>query len=309
MEHIILFIFLFLSIVLLFQAVLQGIYKRKLVVDQRIEDYIGPTTPIKEKKDIKKEMQIPESLENARKKVKQELDKKITLETKSELEKKLRDAGISYNWSAVDFRFLQLAIAGILFFVSFLLFGKMSDEKGTLLFLSLSLGALGYYYPIFYLGTKKKKRMAQIEKSLADFFDMVNLSIEAGMGLDAAISRVCKTKKGPLSEEFERALEEMRLGKSRREAFINLRNRVPMDTFHSIMTSMIQADQLGIGMSKVLRTLTERIREHQRQLAREKAMKAPVKMMFPMIFFIFPSLFIVLLGPLIIYLMVFGLGG
>ena len=101
----------------------------------------------------------------------------------------------------------------------------------------------------------------------------------------------------------------MKLGKSRREAFSDLRYRVPSDQFQSIMSSLIQADQLGIGMAKILKQLTVRIREHQRELAREQAMKAPIKMMFPMVLFIFPSLFIVLLGPLVIYLITVGLGG
>ena len=101
----------------------------------------------------------------------------------------------------------------------------------------------------------------------------------------------------------------MKLGKSRREAFYDLRKRVPSDSFQSIITSLIQADQLGIGMAKVLGNLTVRVREQRRETAREQAMKAPVKMLFPMVFFIFPSLFIVILGPLVIQLVTEGFGG
>ena len=95
----------------------------------------------------------------------------------------------------------------------------------------------------------------------------------------------------------------MSLGKSRREAFSDLRGRVPVHQFQSIITSLIQADMLGVGMAKVIRSLTDRIREQRTQLAREKAMKAPVKMVFPMLLFIFPAIFIVMLGPLVIYLL------
>ena len=108
--------------------------------------------------------------------------------------------------------------------------------------------------------------------------------------------------KGPLSEEFLQTIEDMRLGKSRREAFSDLRNRVPVYHFQSIITSLIQADMLGVGMAKVMGSLTERIGEQKTEFAREQAMKAPVKMVFPMLLFIFPAIFIVMLGPLVIYL-------
>lgn len=309
MGWMIFYLFVLASAILLSQATLRTIYKRSLLLSDRINTYIGQS-----KKEEKEKVTIPiesrfsyQKITEFNRRFKENLSKKLTPEAKSDLERKLRDAGISYRWTAVDFRFLQILIAIMLVLVCFLLFGGASEKKSNLILLSFSLGGFGYYYPSFYLSTRKKRRMVVIQKTLADFFDMINLSVEAGLGLDAAILRVCKNTKGPLSEEFLRAMEEMRLGKSRREAFIHLRNRVPVDAFQSIMTTLIQADQLGIGMSKVLRTLTDRIREHQRQLARERAMKAPVKMMFPMVLFIFPALFIVLLGPLIIYLLKGGL--
>lgn len=234
------------------------------------------------------------------------LASKTSRETKSELEKKLQDAGYPKSWTAVDFRIVQFAAAGTLFFFSLLVFGKISDKALSVLVFSVVMGALGYYCPLFSLSARKKKRLEMVEKSMAEFFDMVNLSVEAGMGMDAAIIRVCKNTKGPLSEEFLKAIEDMRLGKSRRDAFVELRNRIPVESFQSIMTSLIQADQIGIGLSKVLGAMSERIREYQRQMAREKAMKAPVKMIFPMILFIFPSIFIVLLGPLVIYFLTNG---
>lgn len=310
MEHLIFFFFIFLTFILLSQGLLQFVYKRSLIIEKRIETYFGS---IRNKSDSNKHPKpmkpsiITKKLSNLVSKLKMLVESKLTIEAKSELEQKLRDAGLPYSWTPVDFRLMQFLIGAMLFSLSILLFGKSTENTASLFLLSGSLAALGYYYPTFYLSTKKKRRMDLIQKSLADFFDMINLSVEAGMGVDAAIIKACNNTTGPLSEEFTKALEEMRLGKSRREVFVNLRNRVSVDAFQSIMTSLIQADQLGIGMSKVLRTLTERIREHQRQLAREKAMKAPVKMMFPMLFFIFPSIFIVLLGPLVIYLIQYGL--
>lgn len=166
---------------------------------------------------------------------------------------------------------------------------------------------LGFRYPMFYLAKKRTLRIKEINKQMPDFFDMVNLLLEAGVGLDSAISNVCQKKKGPLSEEFQQALEDMKLGKSRREAFYELRKRVPSDMFQSVIMAIIQADQLGIGMAKVLKNLTIRIREQRREARREQAMKAPIKMLFPMVFFIFPAIFIVILGPLVITILTGGL--
>ncbi|RHW42540.1 type II secretion system F family protein [Neobacillus notoginsengisoli] len=300
----------FLSLTLVYRAFLQFLYRSELTIHSRVENFLGTERQAPKPVEMKNRGQFfaEEKISTLAEKMKVFLSKKLSAEAKSDLEKKLLDAGV-VKWTAVDFRLLQLLAGLLLFFLGFLLFGRTTGKTMSLFLLSSALGGLGFYYPIFYLGARKTQRLAKIQKSLADFFDMVNLSVEAGMGLDAAIMRVCKNKEGPLSEEFLRAIEEMRLGKSRRDAFINLRARVSLDAFQSIMTSLIQADQLGIGMSKVLRALTDRIREHQRQLAREKAMKAPIKMLFPMVLFIFPAIFIILLGPLIIYLLQNGLGG
>lgn len=175
------------------------------------------------------------------------------------------------------------------------------------LLLAGALGGIIFIAPSFYLDSKKKKRIYLIERNMADFFDMVTLSIEAGMGFDQALANVCRQTNGPIAEEFLVVIEDMKLGKSRREALFDLRNRVPSDSFQSIITSIIQAGELGIGMGNLMRSLTQRIREHQRETIREKAMKTPVKMLFPMIFFIFPSLFIVILGPFVVDVLVNGL--
>lgn len=311
MINIMLYLLIFLSVSLVIRAFFQFAFQRTFIINERIASYIGkPLTQYQENKrlNIKTDF-LTQNLSKFTDLMKERVAKKLSKESKHDLEKKLREAGFSYKWTPVNFRVLQLLAGIILFSLCLLLFGRATDKLTALFFMSGALGALGYFYPNFYLSAKKKKRNAQVEKNLADFFDMINLSVEAGMGLDAAIVRACKNSTGPLSEEFSRAMDEMRLGKSRRDAFISLRSRVAVDAFQSLMTSIIQADQLGIGMTKVLRALTERIREHQRQLAREKAMKAPVKMLLPMAFFIFPAIFIVVLGPVILHFIVNGIGG
>jgi len=226
---------------------------------------------------------------------------KMSSHSTATLNQKLMAAGYPFKWTAVDVRMMQ-GILGLLFFFISLLFISSGEDRGQVFLLALLSGGLGAMYPTYYLQMKKKQRVAAIEKAMPDFFDIVNVSIEAGLGLDAALLKVCKEMKGPLSDEFLQGIDKMKLGKSRREVFSGIRDRIPSQGFQSVMNALIQADQLGIGMAKVLRAQTRRIREQQRQKAKEKAMKAPVKMMIPMVLFIFPTLFIVLLGPVVIQL-------
>ncbi|MFD1020645.1 type II secretion system F family protein [Thalassobacillus hwangdonensis] len=291
-------LFMVLSIMLASQAVLQLVFQRAIALERRLNVYaVEPS--IKHKAPNKKASAKNRS--TIFHKPKKLVGHLLSKEAKAELDKKLRDAGMSHRWNAVDYRLIQLAISSSLFLFSLLFLSQQASSTFSLVMLSSALGGLGYYYMNFTLSVKKSKRIVQVQKTMADFFDMITLSLEAGMGLDASLQKACQQIKGPLSEEFLKALEEMKLGKSRREAFSNLKNRIPAPDFQGIMTSLIQADQLGIGMGKALRTITVRVREQQKQLAKEKAMKAPVKMLFPMVFFIFPALFIILLGPLVIY--------
>ncbi|KSU61057.1 hypothetical protein AS034_15590 [[Bacillus] enclensis] len=223
------------------------------------------------------------------------------------LEHLLRDAGYSGKMTAVEFRLLQLLISGGSGALVFFLIAAAAGRPAVTLLLSGAVSFLAFQYCTFFLSKKRTRRIAEINREMPDFFDTVNLLIEAGLGLDAALLTVCHKKASPLSEEFMIALIEMKRGKSRRDAFFELRMRIPSDGLQRALTTMIQADHLGVGMSKVLRNLTIRLREQRRESAREQAMKAPVKMLFPMVFFIFPAIFIVSLGPLIVKILTEGL--
>jgi tight adherence protein C len=225
----------------------------------------------------------------------------LSKEESKRLEAKLRDSGNPFNMSPVDLRLTQLSLGLFMLVFFFFLFELRGIGTGKSIAFSLGSGLYGFVAPSLYLNAKKKRRILAIQKAMSDFFDMVNISVEAGLGFDAAIAKVCVKFKSPLSIEFLLTLEEMKLGKTRREAFSNLRDRVPLEQFQNIISALLQSDQLGIGISKVLRTLTQRVREQRREAAREKAMKAPIKMLFPMLFFIFPTLFIVVLGPVMIF--------
>ncbi|HEY4551669.1 MAG TPA: type II secretion system F family protein [Bacillaceae bacterium] len=231
------------------------------------------------------------------------MQKKMSPKNARKLETKLQQAGNPYGMGPAEFKGFQFIMA-ILFPILFAGWGILSGFGGTaMVFLAIiGLGA-AFLLSNLYLNMKKNSRARFALKELPDFLDLLTVSLEAGLGFDSALSKVTAKKPGVLSGEFRRALEEMRLGKVRREALSGIRDRLDLDDVKSLIGSIIQAEKLGIGMVQVLRVQSEEVREMRKQRAEETAMKAPVKMLFPLVFFIFPSLFIVLLGPAVIQLM------
>ena len=156
---------------------------------------------------------------------------------------------------------------------------------------------LGFMAPDFYLTSKASGRGNGVLEQLPDALDLLTISVEAGLGFDAALVKVTEKMKGPLSEEFKRAAGEQRIGKSRQEALRGISERVEVKELQNFISAIIQADQLGVSMSKVLRIQSEQLRQDRRQRAEEKAARAPILIMLPTVGCIFPSLFIVILAP------------
>jgi tight adherence protein C len=156
---------------------------------------------------------------------------------------------------------------------------------------------IGFMAPDFYLSSKAGGRAGGILNALPDALDLLTISVEAGLGFDAAIVKVTEKLKGPLSDEFKRAAGEQRIGKSRQEALRGISERVDVKELKNFISAIIQADQLGVSMSKVLRIQSEQLRQERRQRAEEKAARAPILIMLPTVGCIFPSLFIVILAP------------
>ena len=156
---------------------------------------------------------------------------------------------------------------------------------------------LGFMAPDFYLTSKASGRGNGVLEQLPDALDLLTISVEAGLGFDAALVKVTEKMKGPLSEEFKRAAGEQRIGKSRQEALRGISERVEVKELQNFISAIIQADQLGVSMSKVLRIQSEQLRQDRRQRAAEKAARAPILIMLPTVGCIFPSLFIVILAP------------
>lgn len=159
------------------------------------------------------------------------------------------------------------------------------------------LALIGFYLPFYIVGSRARQRQAAIIKKLPDAFDLITTCVEAGLGLDAALARVAEKVEGPFAGELSRALREIALGKSRREALKELGDRTAVPDLVQFTNAVIQAEAMGSSIGTVLRVQADQLRVRRRQRAEEAAYKAPVKMLFPLVLFIFPTLFIVILGP------------
>ncbi len=159
------------------------------------------------------------------------------------------------------------------------------------------LSVAGFLLPDALTWNAGLKRQEKIQKTLPDALDMLTVSVEAGLGFDAALSQVTKNTDGPLAGEFFRVLQEMQIGKGRGAAFRSMADRTTVADLTQFVSALVQADKLGIPIANVLREQSKEMRLKRRQRAEEKAQKIPIKILFPMIFFIFPALFVVIIGP------------
>ena len=184
--------------------------------------------------------------------------------------------------------------------VYFFLAGKVKYSKPVLGVLGL---VIGWLLPDFIVTSNINRRKEEIEKQLPDVLDFLTVSVEAGLGFDGALMKVVEKFKGILADEFLLLLQEIKLGKLRREALREMADRIGVDDFSNFVGSLILADQLGVSIGNVLRLQAKDVRTKRRQRIEEMAMKAPIKMLFPLVFCIFPTLFVVLLGPAFLQIM------
>lgn len=167
----------------------------------------------------------------------------------------------------------------------------------ALMVYAVGLGAASFFVPDLLIYNTGLKRQHLIRKSLPDCLDMLTISVEAGLGFDAALAQVARNTTGPLSGEFFRVLKEMQIGKSRAAAFLDLRERTAVEELHHFVSALVQADKQGIPVANVLREQSREMRLKRQQRAEEAAAKVPVKIMIPLVLCIFPVIFIVIIGP------------
>ena len=222
--------------------------------------------------------------------------------TIAKIDAKLEKAGYPGGLRGADWvgvKLLALIGFAVLGFVVGLLLGG-----GVLGLLFAVVGAgIGYMAPEFWLGRKIRARSFAMVLQLPDALDLLTISVEAGLGFDAALAKVVEKMDGPLVDEFRQALAEVRMGRPRREALRDVSNRADAQSVSNFVGAIVQAEQLGVPIAKVLQIQSNQLRIERRQRAEEAAAKAPVKMLFPMVGCIFPTIFIVILGPAVITVM------
>ena len=215
-------------------------------------------------------------------------------------EKRLAMAGNPGDLRVTDWMGVKILVGIATGAIMFLLFGFLVAGLMAGVFLGMLGFGIGFLLPEFWLGGKIKARQKIILKMIPDTLDLLTISVRAGLGFDAALAKVVEKLPGPLTDEFRRALAEVRVGKARRDALRDMVPRTNVAPLSAFIGAIIQAEQLGVSISKVLQVQSDQLRIERRQRAEEMAAKAPIKMLFPLVGCIFPSLFIVILGPALI---------
>jgi tight adherence protein C len=224
------------------------------------------------------------------------LSRSTPQKARQDLDNRLELAGRPGNLTPADFGAIRLVAAAVMAALGLLL----GLVLGTPVYLvgSLAVGAiLGYYLPVLWLKQKVDARRAAIQKGLPDAMDLLVIAVDAGLGFDAALARVTDKYKNALSDMFAKVLREVSLGRPRLEAMDEMGRSSGVDDLHNFIQAIIQSEQFGTGIGKILRIQADEMRRKRRQRAQEKAAQATLKMMLPMVGCIFPTLWIVLLGP------------
>jgi len=266
----------------------------KIIIHERLNAYT-----VKADKDayIPPELQIPfknRVVSRSLSSLSQIFRKVIPKNEKEAYDDKLRTAGNPLGLNGDSYLVMKYAVFTVSIIVGVL--------TGNILYLLL-IGAGGLLLPDLWLKTMVSQREEKVLKGLPNFLDLLNISVQAGLGFDAALQKVVEKHPGPLSMEFNKALQEMNMGKPRREALKDMAERLNVSEVTIFITAMIQAELLGVSIGNVLQIQSQQARETRRMHAEEKAMKAPIKMLLPLVIFIFPVIFIILLGPAFINLM------
>lgn len=297
MLYLVIFIF-FLSIFFLSYGILSILNGNKIEIEKRLSQ-IQELHTVNEEKIENKSFS-----ERTMKPFYQRLSKYLLKMTPSNkivmLNKRLEKAGLLKNTTIEKWLFkksmIVLALSTIIGLLSFMV--EPDIMKAVILGLLIALAINTFFN--FYLSKRIEKRKKNILKDLPYTLDLITVSVEAGLSFDGALARVISNISGELCEEFAKSLKEIRMGIERKVALRNMSERCDVKALSMLTTSIIQADELGVSLSRVLRIESENLRDQRKQVAREKAMKAPIKMLFPLVFFIFPTIFVIILGPAVI---------
>jgi tight adherence protein C len=217
------------------------------------------------------------------------------------LDRRLSQAGRPREWPLDRVIVLKPLLALIAF--AFTLWIFLNNPGPGMALFGLGLSTLAYFVPDLLLVNIAVKRREAMQRAMPNMLDQMLISVEAGVGFEGALSRAAENSSGPLADEFIRTLQDLQIGRPRREAFQALADRAPFPDLRSFIRAVVQADQYGIAIANVLRAQAKEMRTKRRQRAEEHAMKIPVKILFPLMLTILPALFIVVMGPAFINIM------
>jgi len=215
----------------------------------------------------------------------------------AKIAQRLESAGSPTGWDVNRVLSVKVLAAGVGLLLGFTLPLVAGGSPGLVLGASLSGAALGFFAPDLAIYQIAYNRKDQIRKDLPDALDLLTITVEAGLAFDAAVTQVARNTEGPLADEFYRVLQEIQLGLARSQALEQMAERIDLEELNIFVSAVVQADSLGIPIAQVLRVQAKEMRIKRSQRAEEAAKKAPVKILFPLIFCILPSLFVVVLGP------------
>lgn len=220
-------------------------------------------------------------------------------------EQRLVVAGMPMRSAAFFALVVAVASSLALGFLALVIAAAGGAPSVTAMIVTPFFAAIGAFLPIVWLSAQAKGRQNAMLRALPDSLDLLTVCVEAGLGLDAAFRQVADKQAGPLADEIRQMLREISVGKARRESLLDLGGRTGLDDVRSFANAVIQAEQLGSSLARVLRAQGQRMRVRRRQRAEQEARRAPVKMVFPLVFCLMPSLFIFILGPIIVTLVDF----
>jgi tight adherence protein C len=271
------------------------------MVQQRLSVYGGEKPLTIEEMELQRPF-TERFLRPAMEQIGRRLSRSTPQKARQDLLNKLDLAGKPGNLTPEDFAAVRLIAAAVMAAIGLLLGLLLANP--VYLAIAIVLGAiLGFFLPVLWLQQKVDARRSEIQKGLPDALDLLVICVDAGLGFDASLTRVTEKFKNALSEEFAKVLREVSLGRPRLEALDEMGRSSGVEDLHNFIQAVIQSEQFGTGVGKILRIQADEMRRKRRQRAQEKAAQATLKMMLPMVGCIFPTLWIVLLGPAALILM------
>ncbi|HSS60956.1 MAG TPA: type II secretion system F family protein [Candidatus Limnocylindrales bacterium] len=271
------------------------------MVEERLQEYGGQKSLTLDELELEKPF-AERFLRPAMSRLGQALSRSTPAKARADLDHRLEMAGRPGNLSPEDFGVLRLVGAAVGAVVGLLLGLLLANAVLLVMFLA-GLALLGYYFPVLWLRQKVDGIRAEIQKALPDALDLLVITVDAGLGFDAALDRVTNKYKNALSERFAQMLREVSLGRPRQEAMDEMGRSAGVDDLHNFVQAVIQSEQFGTGIGKILRIQADEMRRKRRQRAQQLGAQATLKMMLPMIGCIFPTLWIILLGPALLIIM------